>query len=267
MLDVDDVLVDTDEAEKAASLAFRASVTTTLGEDHGKQMADSFEQIHQVLIQELRTGVASEEYRRVIRDLRQVQVQVYESGYQVKTWSREAAAELSRRRCDFTCPMQLIEEALAFYWRLHRESLSVFDDALRFVTLLRASETPYLCASDSDGILRFSSTGLYYDPKHARRKKLWRLHHLFRAGIEERDLLIGDPIGKPETDFFAEAISRLRVPVGQVIPVGDSYARDVFPVLEMGARRGYVLSRRSDAQVDDHRVKVIRSLDDIEVRA
>jgi len=255
ILDVDDVILRTQEAIQAGTQALREALVARLGPSVGGRVADLFSENHATMVRHFRrvgssTG-ADQDVRQLKERMQYWQRSVVKAGFEVKQWSRDTflAIALERAGCEVTAVV--LDEALRCYWTEVAAASVLYPDAGPFFVRLRELGIPYHLATGSDGTLYFddSSRGFTYDPERCRARKLGRLKCLAEIGIREEDVSVGDPHGKPSFAFFERVLNDFETKIGakidraRTVAIGDSYTDDIEPLLRLGVGRGAVLVR------------------------
>lgn len=274
IIDVDDVFVDMDQLADASVDAVAATLRERLGDDKGLEVVDRFREHYAILRGELRsTEHQSEAFLSLHADIVRWQRGVASEGFELKPWSRETMLAVALEREDVPVTGELVHDVVDSYWTVLAEQSRLFDDAVRVVTRLRDAGYFVHLASNSDGNLLYDDERqtFRYDPAHARRTKRARLGVLSGAGVDPDHVSLGDPIGKPDLEFFrvvlraAEERAGAPLVLEEGIAIGDSFSHDVRPLLDLGVARGAWLLRRKDEASPDSRVQVIRTLDDLQI--
>lgn len=274
ILDVDDVLLTTQQAEPRAARALLEALSAYL--DSEKAAA-----VHREFVAHWRTlqrrhwscaETAEDDYAVLEQSIAHWQRGVTEQGYQIKLWSRQVllACALASQRVDVS--ERLVRGVTEAYWQEMAESVKVHPDGVAAIQRLGSTGCQVHLATDSDGFLVFdeSEQTFTYDPEASAREKIHRLRALWSLGLGPRDVTIGDPIGKPDPEFSKRTIAEFSGKVGHAVDVrrtvvvGDSFARDVEPFLRVGVAFGVWLVRdRADDETRScghARVAVVSSL-------
>ncbi len=247
IFDVDDVVVDTDAATRAAA----AAVERVLGAKVGSAFARSYE----TLIAHLR-GQAAPEYAPLRARIEAWQPTLSE----VKQWSRECLIAIALEDAGEKPTFARVDAAASAYWKELTDKTVVYPDAVRIIAKLRAAGLAFHFASNSDGFLRLDDAKhtFVYEPDDSARRKFQRLHMMEPLGMTAETLTVGDPIGKPKPAFYERVLQRTHANPARTLAVGDSFAADVAPFMTLGTR-GVWLKRHGAPENGS-----IRTLDELE---
>ncbi|MBK7857288.1 MAG: HAD family hydrolase [Archangiaceae bacterium] len=227
ILDVDDVMVDTDGAVAAAMAALDARVAGLL------------QRHYQTLISDLR-GEKPVAYP----PLRQ-RIEGWQRGLlEVKQWSRECLLAICFEDIGVKPTAALIEREARAYWGAITEKTVVYPDAAELIGVLKARGIDFQLATNSDGFLDFDEARqtFTYAPEVSARRKIERLGLLAELGITPAHITVGDPVGKPLEGFYRKVLADIAartgksVDVARTLAVGDSFTNDVEPFMRLGAR-------------------------------
>ena len=253
ILDVDDVLLATQQAEPRAARALLGALSGFL--DSEKAAA-----VHREFVEGWRTlqrqhwscaESAEEAYSALERSIAEWQRGVVEQGYQVKLWSRQALLACALASQGVEISNRLVHGVTEAYWQEMAECADVHPDAAAAVRHLGSTGCHVHLATDSDGFLVFDECEqtFTYDPEASAREKIRRLRALWALGFGPRDVTIGDPVGKPDPEFSKGTVAEFSRKIGHAIDVrrtvvvGDSFAKDVEPFLKIGVASGVWLVR------------------------
>jgi len=260
ILDVDDVVLATQQAEPGAARALRTALAPLLGDEKAAT-------VHQEFVKNWRTmqrqhwssnETVSDDYAALSEQISHWQQGVIEQGYEVKPWSRQALLACALVSQQVEVSERLVRDVTEAYWLELAESVGVHPDAVVAVDRLRSAGCQLHLATDSDGFLVLDEARqtFRYDPEASARGKIRRLTALWRLGFDPRDVTIGDPIGKPTLEFSRRTIADYSEKIGhdidlrQTVVVGDSLSRDIEPFLKAGVAAGVWLVReRADEGV------------------
>jgi FMN phosphatase YigB (HAD superfamily) len=227
IFDVDDVVIDTD----------RAAVEALAAVD--RRIAPLLQRHYETLIAHLR-GENPPEYGRL-----RVRIEGWQSGFvEVKQWSRECLVAICLEDLGETPTAERVTREARAYWRAITERSTVYPDAAELARRCLAVGVSIHFATNSDGFLGFDEARrtFTYDPEDSARRKVARLHMLRAIGMNDHNITVGDPIGKPNPIFYQKALRGLDR--GRTLVVGDSLTNDVLPFLEAGVARGAWLRRQ-----------------------
>lgn len=274
VFDVDDVVLDMDHLARAAQRAVAEALTPHVGATVGAAVHRRLEAFYGVLRRNLRASSAdaAPEFTALYARIAAAQRGVTEAGFEVKPWSRQVLVALALEDEGVSVRAAAVHAGAAAYWSTLAAGTRVLDDAARALDRARAAGFVVHLATNSDGWLRYDEAAgtFVYDPTEARALKLERLSPLWAHGLEAQDVTVGDPVGKPHAGFyrqvFDDVAAKTGAPVATAggIAIGDSLMHDVAPFLGLGLPRGIWILRRGEAATDDGRVRVVRSLDEVE---
>jgi FMN phosphatase YigB (HAD superfamily) len=259
ILDVDDVLLTTQQAEPAAARALLVALSEHLD-------SKKAEAVHREFVGYWRTlqrqhwgcgNTVGDDYSVLQRRIAGWQRGVVEQGYEVKPWSRQALLACALASQQVVVSEGVIRDVTEAYWQEMARSVTVHPDASVALSRLQSVGCHFHLATDSDGFLSFDeSKGTFvYDPGTSMQGKIRRLRALWRLGVNPRDVTVGDPIGKPKLEFSRRTIAEFSEKIGhdidisRTVVVGDSLSRDIEPFLRVGIATGVWLVReRSGAE-------------------
>jgi FMN phosphatase YigB (HAD superfamily) len=278
VFDVDDVVIDTDAAGAAAEASVYEPLSKHLSAEQARRATDGLAEGYEILRRQLRSpaGEVAEEYTIHLEKIRRWQRGVLEAGHEIKQWSRDSLLAIALEECGAPVFQDVVTSAVDRYWSVLAQQTRVTEDAKRLISLLQSRGIAVHLATNSDGFLVFdeSSRSFRYDPEDAVKKKIARLGKVSELGLSERDISVGDPIGKPKAAFFEKTLAELGAKLGKIIDVtrvyavGDSLTNDVLPLVELGAAGGAWLVRKNAGRAptvlaDNRKVTVVGSLDDL----
>lgn len=245
IFDVDDVMVDTDAAGVAAMAAVDSRIAPLL------------QRHYETLINHLR-GLGPPEYAALRK-----RIEGWQRGFsEVKQWSRECLVAICFEDIGVKPTAELIAREAGAYWRTVTERTVVYPDARELAGRLRARGISIHFATNSDGFLGFdeAAQSFTYDAEDSARRKIARLGLLREVGMNEGNITVGDPIGKPHPEFYERALKGLDR--SATLVVGDSLTNDVLPFLAAGAKQGVWLRRQGGE--GEQGVPAVKSLQELE---
>lgn len=161
-------------------------------------------------------------------------------------WSRELWLNVACQQGDITVKnLEKIVGAAGAYWNAFFTHSAIYPDAKKMFTDIEFSSWKVVLVTNSDARLTATEKGqLAYDPEHSMRSKLKRLPATLLDGINIKNIIVGDPVGKPRASFWEKVIRETGYNPSQDIAlmVGDSYASDIVGVREYGIH-GVLLNR------------------------
>ncbi len=255
IFDVDDVVIDMDEAAQVAEGAVRERLCAHLSLELADRVSAGLGEGYDVLVQQLRgeAGRRDEAHERLLSRLRWWQRGAIERGFELKVFSRHTllAAALEAERVPVTAA--IINDVMDAYWAAVRDASVILEGARWAIERCRALGAHVHLATNSDGFLIFDEAAqtFYYDPEDAVRRKRERLGVVQQLGVEPEDVSVGDPIGKPAPAFFEAVLTDIRghgchAPLDRAVCIGDSLVNDVLPLMALGVTRGvWLLKERT----------------------
>ncbi|MFA6043333.1 MAG: hypothetical protein WC786_06655, partial [Patescibacteria group bacterium] len=109
-------------------------------------------------------------------------------------WSRELAALHAAQVVDMQLHPREAVEIAAKYWAILSSNITLYPDALRFLGRLKAEGVQNHISTGSDSSLRWAENGWVYDPKLAKKIKMFRVRVLDEFGFSPASVTTGDPI-------------------------------------------------------------------------
>lgn len=279
IFDVDDVVLNTDQAATVAEAAIREPLSVQIGREAAARVEREFSRGYDILRRELRKeeGEESPEFAALEGRIRYWQRGVLDAGFEVKLWSRDSLAAIALERSGVPVVADRVAAIAGTYWRVLHEKTEMHGDARALVTSLARRSVLVHLATNSDGFLRFDERArtFFYDPADSHERKLARMDCVRMVGLDRADVTIGDPVGKPNPTFYERVLFDLSRKVtgaidrSRLLVVGDSLTNDVLPFLAIGAAGGVWLRRseigRRPERLDERpEVLVVGSLDDVE---
>lgn len=253
ILDVDDVLLATQQTEPVAARALLTALSEKLDQEKSVAVYREFVAHWRTLQRQhwSRGETVDGDYSMLQQRIADWQRGVIEQGYEIKPWSRQALLACALASQGIEISEKLVRGATEAYWQKMTRSLTVHSDAVIALDRLRSTGCHVHLATDSDGFLVFdeSEQTFAYDPEASARGKIRRLESLWRLGVEPRDVTVGDPVGKPTPEFSKRTIAEFSGKIGhpvdirRTVVVGDSLSRDVEPFLRVGVAFGVWLVR------------------------
>lgn len=166
-------------------------------------------------------------------------------------FSREVLLYLSAQDAGVILSAELLWSTIDAYWEHYRANPVFVEGAKEFMSALDSVAPTYIMTG-SDARMRLLRSGAFeYDPEGSREVKARRLGALRDAGLSYADAFIGDPINKPEPEYFEGALAAIRTQLPdashEVVVFGDSIASDLNTPLETGiASQGILYSEGRD---------------------
>ena len=175
IFDVDDVVIDMDEAAQVAEGAVRERLRAHLSLELADRVAVGLGEGYDVLLQQLRGGAGrqDEAHERLLSRLRWWQRGAIERGFEFKVFSRHTllAAALEAQGVPVTAA--IINDVVDAYWAAIRDASVILEDARWAIERCRALGAHVHLATNSDGFLIFDEAAqtFHYDPEDAVKKK------------------------------------------------------------------------------------------------
>lgn len=241
--------------------------TTTITDDHRNALKDAF---HKLKIQKAEEIVSdfSAGYSRLyavhqgkslpsqdqklldkfIKRLRELEKFIIEKYGEIKIWSREAALYISAEKYSIKLSNITLSNLSNTLWDKITQNATYYPDTLPFLSYLKNDKVPFYLISASDCRLTLNErTGYFeYDPGYSRDLKLKRFKILYRAGIVDKQIFVGDPYDKPNPWVFRQALNQAKKDAGNrftAIMIGDSVKNDLLPAKEAGMDKIIWLNR------------------------
>jgi FMN phosphatase YigB (HAD superfamily) len=228
----------------------RSEIVEEMAEAVSRAFSRGYDELRQQLRRPL--GLEAESFRAILARIAAWQKGVLGAGFELKLWSRDSLLAIALEDAGVEVTGRRLAAASESYWRVLAERTRVHEDAAAIISDLRDRGVAVHLATNSDGFLRFDEGAqtFRYDPAWARARKLERLAAIWILGLSDRDVTVGDPIGKPNPAFYESALAEFAAKLGSgaiarecAIAVGDSLTSDVVPFLEAGVARGAWLMR------------------------
>jgi FMN phosphatase YigB (HAD superfamily) len=230
--DIDYTLVDFDKGHQAAIKA--------LARLFGKQFVDEVSRVFYLILEGLRKSEDADwqgmpEFREVMDQLQELQSPSVAT-HGLKPWSRESWIIIVAKKFQIILAPDQIEEGRDVYWNTLSENLVLYEDAKSFLEAIRQVEIPLILMTSSDSICRVAEDyTVLYDPTYSEQYKMRRLE---RLPLSYQELVIGDPIDKPDPRFFDKVFQAVAqcgdFPMEKILVIGDSERSD----LQEPGRRG-----------------------------
>ncbi len=252
IFDVDDVVINMDEAAKAAEQTVRSRLRAHMMPQVADEVAANLARGYDTLRIQLRSaaGEQHEDYLALEKRLRWWQRGSMERGFEMKVFSRHALLAIGLESAGVPVTAEIINDVVDAYWDSLRERSLIMEDAKVAIARYRAQGAHVHLATNSDGFLQFDEAAqtFLYDPEEAVFKKRARLGVVSEVGVKPQDVSVGDPIGKPHRAFFEDVLQRARArggtaPLSEAVCIGDSLVNDVLPLIELGVAHGAWLVR------------------------
>ena len=232
--DIDYTLVDFGKGHRAGIEA--------LAQLAGRQFADEINRIFYLVLEGLRRGenVDWDEkpaFQEVIGKIQQLQAPLLTT-YGLKPWSRESWMILVAKKLQMVLAPEQVEVGRDLYWKTLSENIVLYEDAQVFLEAIRQVEIPLILMTSSDSICRVAEDySVLYDPTYSEQYKMRRLE---RLPLSYQELVVGDPIDKPDSRFFDKVFQTVAqygdFPMKKILVIGDSEKSDLQEPRRRGCR-------------------------------
>lgn len=247
-LDIDDTIVDSQETAKTASLAVSNLLQKDYGADKSEKIRERSLSFYNLLLKQFRatdkdnwgTDAEMTGADNLLQKIRQHQKSIIEQDGQPRIWSRELFIYLAAIEEGITLSRQQVHQAANDYWERLTDELVLFPGARLLFQQIGAHQRPVYLVTGSENRLQMRSSGQFdYFPEYSEKLRRERLQKLREKGILFRDIIVGDPVDKPERAFFEKALKVAASDIGPVnlswaIMIGDSFIADCKTPKEMG---------------------------------
>jgi FMN phosphatase YigB (HAD superfamily) len=230
--DIDYTLVDFGKGHRASIKA--------LAQFAGRQFADEVNRMFYLVLEGLRRGENVDwnersAFQEVISQMQRLQAPALTT-YGLKPWSRESWMILVAKKLQIVLTPEQVEAGRDLYWNTVGENIALYNDAQAFLEALQQVGIPLILMTSSDSICRVAGNyAVLYDPTYSEQYKRGRLK---RLPLSYQELVIGDPIDKPDPRFFDKVFQKVAqygdFPMGKILVIGDSERSD----LQEPRRRG-----------------------------
>lgn len=272
--DIDDTLIDTLEAHKSASKEIADILEPMIGERSALTITKRFLELFQILMNGHRTykvedqaespDDTSKQYKALRARIDDCQEELRKHWGAIKVFSREVLLTLAGEDCGFSLAPQQISKCIHHYWGKVADYALCFDDACKLLKVIAEMNRPLYLFTSSDGRLNLRIDGQFeYDPEMSRRLKRARIEKLRAKGLQYRDLFIGDPVDKPNPEFFEVMYRSVASDLGEefklehTIILGDSYDADLHVPVTVWKTALGIWYRRGQVEVAFEKERVI----------
>lgn len=251
LIDVDDTITNTAAMHKRAAMSTADVVGLSVGSHQGKMVARRFDEVFQVMLASHQALPGSQQPTdepygtsspgSLLRRIAACQQAILHDWGAIKKFSREVLLKLAAEDCDVDLSPEQILSATDHYWRQVDEHTVFIRDTLQLLRTLEGRNCPVYLMTGSDGRLIPRTDGQFtYDPQFSKSDKLGRMMGLRQKGVHFQDVFIGDPVDKPEPQFFKILIEGIQGDLGRrlrsadLVVLGDSYRSDLETPLAQG---------------------------------
>ena len=232
--DIDYTLVDFGTGHRAAIEA--------LAQIFGRQLANEVNWMFHLVLEGLRRteDVNWQErmvFQEVLSQMHQLQAPSL-TMYGLKPWSRESWLILVAKKLQIVLTPEQVEAGRDLYWNTLSENIVLYEDAKAFLEAIRQVGIPLILMTSSDSICRVADDySVLYDPAYSEQYKMRRLE---RLPLSYQELVIGDPIDKPDPRFFDKVFQTVaqyeNFPMEKILVIGDSERSDLQEPRRRGCR-------------------------------
>jgi len=272
--DIDDTLIDTIEAHQLASQEIAVVLEPAIGERNALAIKEQFLEIFRVLMSGHRafkatsqldpTDIIGAQYRALRQRIEHYQQDLREQWGAIKVFSREVLLTLAGEDCSITLTPEQISKSINHYWEKVADYALCYDDSFQLLEAIAAMKRPLYLFTSSDGRLTLRADGQFeYDPQLSHQLKLARIERLRSKGLHYQGLFIGDPIDKPNPEFFEMIYKSVARDLGQefrlenTIIIGDSYDADLHVPVSTWEKSLGILYRRGQEKVFAEKERVL----------
>ena len=263
--DIDDTLINTEEASLDGSEGVRKVIEAHLGEEKAKEIQENFNKIFQLMVSGYRVinndwskvEGGKEAFDALLAKVENCQSQVKQKYSAVKKWSREMFIKFAADQAGANLTPEIINEAADSYWLTLTEKTIVYPRALELIKEIKNHNRPIFLFTSSDARLKMTDGGQFeYDPEYSMALKRERIELLREKGVNFNIVSIGDPEDKPHLDFFQKGLQMAEADLGKPVALsnaimfGDSFGGDLQnPKEKMGF--GMVVLHQKGKQTTD----------------
>lgn len=196
-----------------------------------------------------------------LKRLAELEKPVVEKFGEIKRWSREICLYIAAEKSGVNLSNEILVKTADALWKKITDYAVFYPDAEIFLDRLKDEKIPfYLITSSDSRLMKNDKTELFhYDPVYSRDLKLRRLQRFLDLGIPQNHIFIGDPIDKPKTRVFEEAMNQAKkenpYPFESVM-VSDSVTNDLIPAHAIGMNKLVLLDRSGKLKLNEYDVPV-----------
>ncbi|WP_256791959.1 hypothetical protein [Terrabacter sp. Ter38] len=270
--DVDDTLVDTKAMHSKAAEAMAPALNSTLGVSKTQHVLHCFRATFDALLdahQESHDSEDATDYTALEERVEDCQISIRRRWGATKRFSREVLIWIAGQDCGLALTADQVGSATDAYWAEMTARPQVFADAPELFTLVRENSGLWpLLMTSSDARFHLGLDGQFeYDVARSLAFKEARIAKLNDFGISHGGLFVGDPVDKPDPEYFARLfthVDSLQRPKSKRLTVflGDSYRSDIEVPLSLNTQAVGVLVDRGTLKprVVDDRLIVVNTL-------
>lgn len=211
-----------------------------LASSFGRHFADEVNKVFHLVLEGLRRAEDIDwderyAFQEVISQMQQLQASALTT-YGLKPWSRESWMILVAKKLRIVLSPEQVEAGRDVYWNTLSENIALYEDTQAFLEALQQARIPLILMTSSDSICRVAADySVLYDPTYSEQYKMKRLE---RLPLSYQELVVGDPIDKPDPRFFDKVFQKVAqygdFPMEKILVIGDSDRSD----LQEPGRRG-----------------------------
>lgn len=202
----------------------------------GDEVADEMDRMFDLILRGHRDMTLLDEAEKKDYKVLMSEIELYTPKY----WCRELYLILATRKYKIDLSPSEISVAADLYWQGVSERSDYYPDAIIFLKKAKDLSIPIIWMTGSDSrsvVTRDYEDGWFiqYDPEYSRDKKMIRMARLLNdfPGIVE----IGDPIDKPESEFYDKVFAHTKdINYEDILVVGDSEINDLKNARDRGCR-------------------------------
>lgn len=252
LVDLDDTLVMTAQFDGVAARSAQEVFAQFLGDDLAAKLTESYLSKFRMLyryhrfahprrhIQTLARDPDDDALRALLDRVSNLQQSSPQTpGWRPRNFSREVLFQASAEDVAVTLPQGVLRVAADAYWGTVARQVPFAPGALEFGESVQSRGEKLYILTSSDGRMTQCSNGrLAYDVDLSVHTKEARLDALRGRGLAFERGFIGDPIDKPDPEFFRTALREIARSLGRgpdpsvTVMVGDSFKSDLATPLE-----------------------------------
>lgn len=271
-LDIDDCLIHT-SALTSKHLFAIASELYKFGVKKAREItqefAASFRRLYDTHQGKPLTIDQKKQLTKYMKRLAELEKPVVNKFGEIKKWSREVCLFIAGQKYSVNLNNEILVTTSNALWEKITQYAHFYPDAKSYLSKLITRKIPfYLITSSDSRLTKDDRTDLFhYDPVYSRNLKMKRLQKFVDLGVPPEHIFIGDPIDKPKTFVFEEALKFARKEITEPfesVMVSDSYSNDLIPAEKIGMEKRILLVRTEHKRnnVPPH-VEIISSLVEI----
>lgn len=202
-----------------------------------RELADRFNNIFHIILEGHRKRSKEpwgqrEEFQLIMDKMRKLQRGI-PSYYGLKYWSKETMILIASQEAGRKVTAQNIIAGRDGYWRGRNGGSRVYNDVVSFADRLEKLGKPLILMTGSYSILQVGEDfSLRYDPIYSEKYKRESLKDVLPFPYQE--IVIGDPIDKPDPRFFDKLLKRIKNDPEKILVIGDSDRNDLELPRQLG---------------------------------